>query len=74
MFKTAFVFPGQGSQSLGMLSDFIPQYPIVYRLFAEASEAIGYDIWQLVQNGPVEELKQDRIHPSYNANCRCSYL
>lgn len=58
MVNTAFVFPGQGSQSVGMLSDFIPQYPIVTELFAEASDAVGYNLWQLVQNGPEDKLNQ----------------
>lgn len=58
MVNTAFVFPGQGSQSVGMLSDFVPQYPIVTDFFAEASEAVGYDLWELVQNGPEEKLNK----------------
>jgi [acyl-carrier-protein] S-malonyltransferase len=58
MTKTAFVFPGQGSQSLGMLSDFIPQYSIISDVFSEASNAVGYDVWQLIQNGPEEKLNQ----------------
>lgn len=58
MINTAFVFPGQGSQSVGMLSDFVPQYSIVTELFSDASEAVGYDLWQLVQNGPLEKLNQ----------------
>lgn len=58
MLNTAFVFPGQGSQSVGMLSDFIPQYPIIMDIFAEASAAVGYDVWQLIQNGPIETLNQ----------------
>lgn len=58
MVKTAFVFPGQGSQSVGMLADFELQYPIVVDVFAEASEAVGYDLWQLVQHGPAERLNQ----------------
>lgn len=58
MINTAFVFPGQGSQSIGMLSDFLPQYPIVTDLFAEASAAIGYDLWELIQNGSEEQLNQ----------------
>ena len=58
MVNTAFVFPGQGSQTVGMLSDFSPQYPIVINSFAEASEAVGYDLWDLIQNGPVEKLNQ----------------
>ncbi|KTD00800.1 ACP S-malonyltransferase [Fluoribacter gormanii] len=58
MVKTAFVFPGQGSQSVGMLADFELQYPIVVKTFAEASEAVGYDLWKLVQHGPEEKLNQ----------------
>lgn len=58
MVNTAFVFPGQGSQSVGMLSDFMPQYTLISELFAEASDAIGYDLWQLIQNGPEEKLNQ----------------
>ncbi|MCW8399598.1 ACP S-malonyltransferase [Legionella sp. PATHC038] len=58
MVKTAFVFPGQGSQSVGMLADFELQHPIVVNTFAEASEAVGYDLWKLVQQGPEEQLNQ----------------
>ncbi|AWN74461.1 ACP S-malonyltransferase [Legionella anisa] len=58
MVKTAFVFPGQGSQSVGMLADFELQYPIVVKTFEEASEAVGYDLWKLVQHGPEEKLNQ----------------
>jgi [acyl-carrier-protein] S-malonyltransferase len=58
MVKTAFVFPGQGSQSVGMLADFELQYPIIVDTFADASEAVGYDLWQLVQQGPAERLNQ----------------
>lgn len=58
MVKTALVFPGQGSQSVGMLADFELQYPIVVDTFAETSEAVGYDLWQLIQKGPEERLNQ----------------
>ncbi len=58
MVKTAFVFPGQGSQSVGMLADFELQYPVIVDTFAEASEAAGYDLWQLVQKGPETRLNQ----------------
>ncbi|HAZ7573106.1 ACP S-malonyltransferase [Legionella sp. PATHC032] len=58
MVKTAFVFPGQGSQSIGMLSDFIPQYTVITDVFDEASDALGYDLWDLVQNGPETKLNQ----------------
>lgn len=58
MVKTAFVFPGQGSQSVGMLSDFVPQFPTISKVFSEASDAIGYDIWELIQKGPEERISQ----------------
>jgi [acyl-carrier-protein] S-malonyltransferase len=50
------VFPGQGSQSIGMLSELAAAYPIVNQTFAEASDTLGYDLWDLVQNGPSETL------------------
>ncbi|ENG6108265.1 ACP S-malonyltransferase [Serratia liquefaciens] len=58
MTQFAFVFPGQGSQSLGMLADLAAQYPIVEATFSEASSVLGYDLWQLVQQGPAEELNK----------------
>ncbi len=54
----AFVFPGQGSQSIGMLSQMAAAYPQVEQTFAEASEVLGYDLWQLTQQGPEERLNQ----------------
>ena len=58
MSKFAIVFPGQGSQSVGMLAELAEQFPIVQETFAEASEALGYDLWALVQNGPAESLNE----------------
>jgi [acyl-carrier-protein] S-malonyltransferase len=55
--KLAFVFPGQGSQSVAMLSDFADN-SIVQGSFEEASKALGYDLWQLVAQGPAEKLNQ----------------
>lgn len=57
----AFVFPGQGSQSVGMLADLAASEALVEQTFAEASEALGYDLWQKVAQGPVEELNQTHI-------------
>ncbi len=54
----AFVFPGQGSQSVGMLDALAGQYPIVQQTFAEAATALGFDLWKLVTQGPVEELNR----------------
>lgn len=60
----AFVFPGQGSQAVGMLADCAGN-PLVQKTFAEASAVLGYDLWQLVANGPVEELnKTHRTQPA----------
>ena len=52
----AFVFPGQGSQKVGMLAAAHEQFPAVRDTFAEASQALGYDIWDLIQNGEQEAL------------------
>lgn len=54
----AMVFPGQGSQSVGMLADLAQQFPLVEQTFAEASAVLGYDLWALVQQGPAEELNK----------------
>lgn len=65
MTKLAFVFPGQGSQALGMLADLAAEHSEVTQTFAQASDALGYDLWQLVQDGPVEELNQtDKTQPA----------
>jgi [acyl-carrier-protein] S-malonyltransferase len=53
---TAIIFPGQGSQSIGMLADIAPQFSEVAPVFEEASQALGYDLWSLIQEGPAEEL------------------
>ena len=52
----SFVFPGQGSQAVGMLAELAGAYPLVGDTFAEASAALGLDLWRLVQEGPAEEL------------------
>jgi len=61
----AFVFPGQGSQSLAMLAEHGAQQPLILDTFAEASEALGYDLWALTQQGPEEQLNQtDKTQPA----------
>lgn len=61
----AFVFPGQGSQYPGMLSELARTYPIVEQTFAEASDILRYDLWMLAQKGPEEELnKTARTQPA----------
>jgi len=59
--KTAFLFPGQGSQSVAMLADIAEQHESVKNAFSIASDALGYDLWDLVQNGPEEKLAQTHI-------------
>ncbi len=54
----AFVFPGQGSQSVGMLADLAAVYPVIKHSFEEASDALGLDLWKLSQQGPEEELNR----------------
>ena len=56
MSRLSFVFPGQGSQSVGMLADLANAFPLVGETFAEASAALGFDLWRLVQGGPAEAL------------------
>ncbi|EIB99209.1 MULTISPECIES: ACP S-malonyltransferase [Pantoea] len=58
MTQIAFVFPGQGSQTVGMLAELAATYPQVEETFREASDALGYDLWQLVSQGPAEELNK----------------
>lgn len=58
MKKFAMVFPGQGSQSVGMLAELAAEYPIVTKTFKQASDALGYDLWHLTQQGPTEELNK----------------
>ncbi len=59
--KFACVFPGQGSQSVGMMAELAEAYPVVNELFSKASDVLGYDLWNLVQEGPVEELNKTEV-------------
>ncbi|BBB15241.1 malonyl CoA-acyl carrier protein transacylase [Candidatus Rickettsiella viridis] len=59
--KIAFLFPGQGSQAVGMLSELASHYPLIEETFAEASQALECDLWQLSQQGPAEQLNQTQI-------------
>lgn len=55
------IFPGQGSQQVGMLASLAAVHPLVGQTFGEASAALGYDLWQLVQAGPAEQLALTHI-------------
>ncbi len=57
----AMVFPGQGSQSQGMLAELAAQHPEVTDTFSQASNILGYDLWDLVQNGPPEKLNETMV-------------
>lgn len=57
-YNLAFVFPGQGSQAVGMLGSLADASPIVKQTFAQASDALGFDLWNLVANGPEADLNQ----------------
>ena len=59
--KSAFIFPGQGSQSVGMLGAAAENWPIIEKTFSEASDVLGYDLWHLCQHGPAEELNQTTV-------------
>ena len=55
------VFPGQGSQSIGMLSDYAETWPQIEETFKEASDVLGYDCWDIVCNGPAEKINKTEI-------------
>jgi [acyl-carrier-protein] S-malonyltransferase len=58
MVNLAFLFPGQGSQSIGMLAELAESYPLITEVFTLVSDKIGYDLWQLVQEGPESGINQ----------------
>ncbi len=63
--KLAMMFPGQGSQSVGMLASLAAAEPVVQQTFAEASAVLGYDLWELCQQGPDSRLSEtERTQPA----------
>ena len=54
--KVAFVFPGQGSQSLEMMKQLRQDFPVIGERFEIASEILEFDLWKLIQEGPLESL------------------
>lgn len=61
MTKTAFLFPGQGSQSVGMMSALAEDFGLVQDTFAQASAVLGYDLWEVISAGPLEQLNKTEI-------------
>jgi len=61
MSSIGFVFPGQGSQKLGMLADLATKFPEIEETFGEASEVLGKDLWEICQSDPRQELNQTDI-------------
>ena len=61
MTRFAYVFPGQGSQSVGMMTEWGEHQAVVSEVYAEASAALGYDLWSLTSQGPAEQLNQTEI-------------
>lgn len=57
----AFIFPGQGSQSVGMLKDLAESFPEILTTFQQASDALGYDLWSIIQAGPIDKLNSTDI-------------
>ena len=56
--KIAVVFPGQGSQSVGMMSELYDSHSVVRETFSEANDALNFDLWSLIKDGPAETLNQ----------------
>lgn len=69
MKKIGIVFPGQGSQKLGMLVDIAQEYSLIRQVYEEASDTLGYDLWKLISEGPAEELdKTAKTQPALLAS------
>lgn len=64
MNNLAFIFPGQGSQKVGMLAEAAAEFAIIEETFQQASSVLGYDLWALAQSGPQEDLNlTERTQP-----------
>jgi [acyl-carrier-protein] S-malonyltransferase len=61
MTRIAYVFPGQGSQSVGMMTEWGEHQAIVSEVYAQASAALGYDLWKVTSQGPPEQLNQTEV-------------
>ncbi|HUV21005.1 MAG TPA: ACP S-malonyltransferase [Gammaproteobacteria bacterium] len=61
MTRTAYVFPGQGSQSVGMMTEWGEHQAVVSEVYAQASAALGYDLWEVTSQGPPDQLNQTEV-------------
>lgn len=59
--RVAAIFPGQGSQSVGMLEELVSHLPQLQQFYQQAAQVLGYDLWQVTQQGPVEQLNQTQV-------------
>ena len=63
---TGFIFPGQGSQKVGMLAELADSFALVKETFAQASDVLGYDLWALTQTAPLKNSPRPILHsPQY---------
>lgn len=60
MGKTAFVFPGQGAQHVGMACDIAEKHPAADKIFEEADRVLGYGLYDIIKNGPEDKLMETR--------------
>ena len=66
--STAFIFPGQGSQTIGMGKELHNNYPVAKQVFAEVDDALGYKLSQIIFNGPLDTLtKTENTQPALMA-------
>ena len=59
--KTAFIFPGQGAQTVGMGADFVQAYPAAASIFEQANRIVGYDLQKICLEGPADQLNSTAI-------------
>jgi [acyl-carrier-protein] S-malonyltransferase len=73
MSKMALIFPGQGSQKAGMLSDYMAKYNLVSETFEQANHALGYDLWHIIQNDADQLAKTQYTQPALLASSVAIY-
>ncbi len=74
MKKIGLIFPGQGSQYIGMGQDLYDHFPIARQTFAEAQKALGFDLATICFGGPEEKLKTNGHYPASGAYCFCGHV